>query len=85
MTPLLQAAFEKIASLPDREQGAIVARLLEELRAAAEEHLPPGVWLGGSKPTQEATERAVEKILELRDGTSLGPGLMIRDLIEEGR
>lgn len=30
-------------------------------------------------------EEAIQEILELRKGTTLGPGLTIRDLIEEGR
>ncbi len=85
MTPLLQAAIKKLASLPDREQNAIAARLLKELDAATEEELPPGVWLGGSKPSRETTERAVDHILALRKGTTLGPGLVIRDLIDDGR
>lgn len=40
-------------------------------------------------PVAEAPEMTVEEaiqgILELRKGTTLGPGLTIRDLIEEGR
>ncbi len=85
MTQLLKAVIEKLVSLPDREQDAIAARLLKELGAATEESLPPGVWLGGSKPTRETTERAVDHILALRKGTTLGPGLTVRDLIDEGR
>ena len=85
MTPLLQAALKKLASLPDREQDVIAVRLLKELGAEEEEQLPPGGWLGGSKPSRETTERAVDHMLALRKGTTLGPGLTIRDLIEEGR
>ena len=45
---------------------------------------------GGAVPPDEAAQRqareeAGRSILELRKGNILGPGLTIRDLVEEGR
>lgn len=36
-------------------------------------------------PDREKAKQAAQRLLELREGCTLGPGLTIRDLINEGR
>ena len=47
--------------------------------------LVPETELGASTSTQTEGERWLERVRASRAGATLGPGLTIRDLIDEGR
>jgi hypothetical protein len=55
------------------------------LQTVLQKKAPNGTALSDEAAKRQAREEAGRSIRELRKGNILGPGLTIRDLIEEGR
>jgi hypothetical protein len=86
MTQILKTAFERLVALPEVEQDIFAERILAELEGAISEDTPSGFqWIGGRKPSQEETNKAIARNQALRQGVFLGKETTLRDLIDEGR
>jgi plasmid stability protein len=76
----LQAALRAQANAQGVSEEGYIRRVLERDLAA-----PPAEGMDADHDMLQRSERAAERIRELRKGNILPEGVTIRDLIDEGR